>query len=119
MADLGRDVSAWQTAVQRFDELAAERMDLHVTDLQILGFLATEGGWPSWQGCRRGSDDGGGPAREGRLHRATPDVRRVKRTPDTAPLVTWRNRLHIRAIPAPPGREQRVASGEEASLNDE
>jgi len=42
MADLGRDVSAWQTAVQRFDELAAERMDLHVIDLQVLGFLATE-----------------------------------------------------------------------------
>jgi DNA-binding MarR family transcriptional regulator len=42
MATIGRDVSAWQTAVQRFDELAAVRMNLHVTDVQILGFLANE-----------------------------------------------------------------------------
>jgi DNA-binding MarR family transcriptional regulator len=42
MAELGREVSAWQTAVQRFDELAAVRMNLHVTDVQILGFLANE-----------------------------------------------------------------------------
>ena len=42
MVELGRDMSAWQTAVQRFDELAAKRMGLHVTDVQILGFLANE-----------------------------------------------------------------------------
>ena len=42
MAELGREVSAWQTAVQRFDELAATRLELHVTDIQILGFLANE-----------------------------------------------------------------------------
>jgi DNA-binding MarR family transcriptional regulator len=42
IGEIGREASAWQTAVQRFDELAAERMNLHVTDVQILGFLANE-----------------------------------------------------------------------------
>jgi DNA-binding MarR family transcriptional regulator len=38
--DIGREIAAWQTAVQRFDELAAARLQLHVTDLQIVGLLA-------------------------------------------------------------------------------
>lgn len=47
MREIGREIGAWQTAVQRFDELAAARMGLHVTDLQILGLLSSAGPLPA------------------------------------------------------------------------
>jgi hypothetical protein len=58
MADLGRDVSAWQTAVQRFDELAAERMDLHVTNLiSRAGASSSSSGTSSGSGRQETEND--------------------------------------------------------------
>jgi DNA-binding MarR family transcriptional regulator len=47
--EIGREIGAWQTAVQRFDELAALRMNLHVTDLQIIDLLHHGGPLPAGQ----------------------------------------------------------------------
>jgi DNA-binding MarR family transcriptional regulator len=49
MAEIGKDAAAWQTAVQRFDELAATSMNLHVTDLQIIGLLVDVESMPAGQ----------------------------------------------------------------------
>lgn len=47
--EIGHEIAAWQTSVQRFDELAAAELGVSVTDLQVLGVLAMRGALPAGQ----------------------------------------------------------------------
>ena len=47
MGEIGMEIGAYQDAVQRFDELAARQMGLHLTDLRILSLLSDSGSLPA------------------------------------------------------------------------
>jgi DNA-binding MarR family transcriptional regulator len=75
-AEIGREFSEWQTAVQRFDDLAAAKLGLNVTDLRILGFLATRGPLAAGQLAEAaGLSPGAGTAAIDRLERSGHVVR--------------------------------------------
>jgi DNA-binding MarR family transcriptional regulator len=92
MAQIGRETAAWQTAVQRFDELAATSMNLHVTDLQMIGLLVEPEAMPAGQlADAAGLSPGAATAAIDRLEKAG-YVQRVRTSSD-------RRRVLVRLTP--------------------